>query len=70
MNLAIRYGAIRGLFHRLEAHSIKAEDARRRGEPEISIGRLLDIEDRSQTIFRGPHGVVKVGQFRSGGPGG
>ena len=70
VDFSVGHSSVGGFFHRLKAHSIKAEDAGRRGEPEISIGRLLDVEDSSQAIFRCPHGVMKVRQFRSRGPGG
>ncbi len=51
MDFAVGCGAVGGFFHGLKAHSVKAEDAGRRGEPEISIGCLLDIEDSSEAIF-------------------
>jgi hypothetical protein len=70
MDFSVGRSPIGSFFYGLKAHSIKAEDAGRGGEPEISIGRLLDIEDSSQAIFRRPHGVMKVRQFRSRASGG
>ena len=51
MNFAVAYGAVGGFFDGLEAHSVKAEDPGRGGEPEVSIGRLLDVKDGSQAIL-------------------
>src|SRR5579859_3723782 len=50
MDFPVGHSPVGGFSYRLKAHSVKAEDAGRRGEPEISIGRLLDIQDSSQTI--------------------
>ena len=50
MNLAIVNRPVGGFFDRLEAHSVKAEDPGRGSEPEVSIGRLLDIDNRSKAI--------------------
>ena len=51
VNFAIVYGPVGGFFHGLEAHSVKAEDPGRGGEPEVSIGGLLDVEDGSEAIL-------------------
>ena len=50
MNLAIVNRLVGSFFDRLKAHSVKAEDPGRGGEPEVSIGRLLNVDDRSKTI--------------------
>ena len=50
MNLAIVYRPVGGFFDGLEAHSVKAKDPGRGSEPEVSIGRLLDIDDGSKAV--------------------
>ena len=47
VNLAIVNSAVGGFFDGLKAHSVKAEDPGRGSEPEVSISRLLDIDDRT-----------------------
>jgi hypothetical protein len=50
VNFAVVNRPVGGFFDGLEAHSVKAEDPRRGGEPQVAIGRLLDINNGSEAI--------------------
>ena len=69
VDFTVSYCAVGSLFHRLEAHSIEPEDPGRGSEPQVSVGGLLNINDRSEAVFRSPHGVMEMGRFGRRAPG-
>jgi hypothetical protein len=59
------YGPTGCFLNGLETNSVEAKDAFRGGEPKISFGGLLNIEDCAETI---PLGVVEVCNSADRGP--
>ena len=62
-------GSGRDLIRGLKANSVETEHAPRRGQPEIPVRALLNVEDSAQFAVRRPRRMVKVPQFLSAASG-